>query len=298
DVSGPVGVNLPWPTVATLKSGAIQLAWLNAGSASMVTRRISAAGAFGDPIALPGLLSLPPSPWPAVVAFAETEAIVLRVEGGESPAAQRVVYNILSDVALEPQLLGLDSHTDELIMSVDAVSRSDGGVWVIWTAVDASAARSLRLQAVLPSGAPADNVLTVATGTSVNRAVLATQTDGTVVAAWDEDGGIMARPVAPLGALSMVHPADTTGNSEPSLVASGVGYLVVWQGPDESDTGIFSRPLGADAAPNGAMVQLNTTTDGSQAGARAAVIGDERIVVVWRDSIGQNARVTARVLTP
>ena len=102
--------------------------------------------------------------------------------------------------------------------------------------------------------------------------------DGSIIVTWqsvNQDGsglGIYAREFA-LDANGLLATSDevlvnttTAGNqSDPEITAlSNGGYVITWQSPDASTSGIFAQVYSADGSTLGNEISVNTITAGSQ----------------------------------
>ena len=82
----------------------------------------------------------------------------------------------------------------------------------------------------------------------------------------------------------------TTGDQRaPDVAAVGDEFLVVWQSPvspgnDDSSLSVVLRRAGAEGAPTGSELQVNTYTTGSQRNPKIASRTDGSAVVVWVSS--------------
>ena len=74
----------------------------------------------------------------------------------------------------------------------------------------------------------------------------------------------------------------------------GGGFLVVWQGGDANNWGVFGRRYDAAGVAQGGEFQINTYTTGAQYGASASVGPDGRFVVSWMSNDASLLGVFAR----
>jgi hypothetical protein len=78
--------------------------------------------------------------------------------------------------------------------------------------------------------------------------------------------------------------ATIAGKQEKPVVgqAADGGLVVIWQGEDSDNKGIFGRIFNADGTPVGADFPVNTTTIGKQESPAVDVAPDGSFVVVWQ----------------
>ena len=97
----------------------------------------------------------------------------------------------------------------------------------------------------------------------------------------------------PSGSEFRVNSQTAGSQSRPSVASDPSGdFVVVWQSPDGSSTGIFARRFNRAGSPIGADFRVNSTTGGEQSNAAVASHPGGNFVVVWEsgsyeDVIGQ-----------
>lgn len=135
--------------------------------------------------------------------------------------------------------------------------------------------------------------------------------DGRVVVAWDEysedgDGwGVYAQRYSADGvAIGDVFRVNqqTVGDQRDAAVAMGPegAFVVAWQGPDASGSGVYARAYSATGVPYGAPVLVNETTAHDQGRPAVAMRDDGFSVVVWQseDQDGSGYGIYGRRLSP
>ncbi len=140
---------------------------------------------------------------------------------------------------------------------------------------------------------------------------LALADDGSLLLVWqgaDGDGdGIWARLFGqdglPLTADLRLNadPAGWQQNPQARAVDDGGGFVVVWEGPDGSGSGIHLRRVSAAGGLVGAEVAVNLQSAGQQRNPSLAVPGLDRdpggenfFVVAWQSQSGAGTRIFAR----
>jgi cysteine-rich repeat protein len=115
--------------------------------------------------------------------------------------------------------------------------------------------------------------------------------DGSFVVAWqseDSDGkGIFARRfdanATPLGDDFQANTVEENTQDRPAVAAAADGsFVVVWQGEDADDKGVFGQRFDANGVAVGSEFVVNTTTDAKQDEPDVAAADDGSFVVVWR----------------
>ena len=123
------------------------------------------------------------------------------------------------------------------------------------------------------------------------RPVVGQAAGGGLVLIWQgEDGadkGIFGRIFSadgsPVGGEFPVNSTTAGRQESPAVaVAPDGSFVVVWQGPDFDDKGIFAQMFFADGTPLGAEFQVNATETGRQDRPRVAVADDGRFVIIWQ----------------
>lgn len=123
------------------------------------------------------------------------------------------------------------------------------------------------------------------------KPVVGLAANGGLVVIWqgedDDNKGIFGRVFdgdgSSIGGEFLVN-STTTGKQElPAVaVAPDGSFVVVWQGPDFDDKGIFAQRFYADGTPLGTEFQVNATETGKQDKPRVAAAADGRFVVIWQ----------------
>lgn len=124
---------------------------------------------------------------------------------------------------------------------------------------------------------------------------------GRVLVVWEHDAQGEASDVV-LGrlfdtdgnALGPVVPLSETVGARPAVAAADDGrFLVVWEGPDDDDEGVFLRLLGPDGGYLTAPAQANTSTEGPQRRAAVAAHPEGGFLVAWNGRY--ESRLQARI---
>ena len=136
---------------------------------------------------------------------------------------------------------------------------------------------------------------------------VASKPDGDVVVVWSspQDGnssGVFARRFSSAGVASnefQVNVVTAGPQRYPSIASSAVGYVVVWEGLDGSNLGVFARRLSSAGTPIGGEFQVNLNTLMYQRWPAVAMAADGDFVIVWQneDSDGGDDDVFARIFS-
>ena len=106
----------------------------------------------------------------------------------------------------------------------------------------------------------------------------------------------------PIGPEFQVNTTFSGSQGAPSVVAvPGGGFIVAWDGNGPGDSGgVFAQTFGADGAPVGGEVLLNTFTSSTQDQVALAADGTGPVLAVWRSSGGDGNGwgVQGRLLDP
>lgn len=141
---------------------------------------------------------------------------------------------------------------------------------------------------------------------SGDTVITAMDAAGNYVVAWSsfgEDGdgmSVLARRYdaagASLGDAFRVNQTTAGSQALPALAVSSSGaFVLAWESPDASGTGIFARLYRSDGAPVGDEVAVNQTTAGTQRWARVAMMLDGGFIVIWHtDSPNASGDIYAR----
>lgn len=100
--------------------------------------------------------------------------------------------------------------------------------------------------------------------------------------------GILRQHLAPNGAprgLPIEVAAPAAGVGSPDVAALTSGYVIVWQGPDGSSTGIFAQRFTQSGAKTGPVIQINDDTVGAQSRPRVTALPDGAFAVVWQTAV-------------
>ena len=100
-------------------------------------------------------------------------------------------------------------------------------------------------------------------------------------------GGIFARrfdaDATPQGDDFLVNTVEVGKQDRPAVAAAADGsFVVVWQGEDVDDKGVFGRRFDANGVAVGSEFAVNTTTEAKQDDPDVAAADDGSFVVVWR----------------
>lgn len=73
------------------------------------------------------------------------------------------------------------------------------------------------------------------------------------------------------------------------------GFIAAWSGLDDDDRGIQARLFGVNGSPSGDLIEVNSTTLGSQTYPSVAVLADAGFVVAWETTVpGGGTGIRAR----
>lgn len=195
-----------------------------------------------------------------------------------------------------------------------AVSAADDGRFAIaWQGPDGESTTGVFVRAFLASGAAKTGEIAAGASPAGQRTApsVAMSEAGTFLVVWQSDDdtgrGIWARLFGDDGApLTGELAVSTIGgghrqNPQVRAVDETGGFLVVWEGPDASGSGIFLRHLGADGSFASGEVPVNEATAGNQRNPSLAVSGLDQdpldrnvFVVVWQSPDAGGAGIFAR----
>jgi hypothetical protein len=82
-------------------------------------------------------------------------------------------------------------------------------------------------------------------------------------------------------------PGPRTGAPDIAALANG-GFVVVWQGPDASGSGIFAQIFRPTFQPASGVIAVNATTTGAQAAPKVAALPANGFAVVWQNAVAAN----------
>jgi alpha-tubulin suppressor-like RCC1 family protein len=85
--------------------------------------------------------------------------------------------------------------------------------------------------------------------------------------------------------LPVVVAAPAAGVGAPDVAALASGYVIVWQGPDGSSTGIFAQRFSATGAALGPVIRVNAVIVGAQSRPRVAALPGGAFAVVWQTTV-------------
>ncbi|MGE0093268.1 MAG: Ig-like domain-containing protein [Alphaproteobacteria bacterium] len=147
------------------------------------------------------------------------------------------------------------------------------------------------------TGADEIQVNQTSTGDQFGPVITTVLADGSWVSSWiaaDSDStGIFAQRFdangSPVGGEFQVNTAEA-GTQYPATITAlvGGGFVVSWQGPDVSNTGIFAQQYDANGAPVGGEFQVNTHDLSFQQNPSVTALADGGYVVTW-DSYHQDS---------
>jgi len=145
--------------------------------------------------------------------------------------------------------------------------------------------QDILVQRFSASGAPLGEKVRVNTGAGLQREPRLIARNGGFLAVWEDaaTGGIVGRALngdgQPIGAEIKI--SERSGKA-PVLAANAQGkVLVVWEGTDDSLTGVFARLLDAAANPVGPEIRVNTTTADRQGRPTVAADKTGNFLVAW-----------------
>jgi hypothetical protein len=185
----------------------------------------------------------------------------------------------------------VNTYTSDSQLSPAVASDADGNFVVVWAGLR-NGDYEIFGQRFAASGAPAGGEFQVNASTpdlQLNPAVAA-DADGDFVVVWTgPDGGgagILGRRFnalgAPQGGDFVVNAATADTQSQPAVAQDpGGDFVVAWQGPDASSTGIFARRFDAAGSPQSGDIPVNTFTADEQGNPTVAVEATGSFVVTW-----------------
>ncbi len=89
-------------------------------------------------------------------------------------------------------------------------------------------------------------------------------------------------PGWPLGGEFSVNTTVAGNQDTPDVAVNDSGdFVVVWQGPDASNDGVYAQVFRADGSRLGREVAVNTTTQGNQAAPSVGMSASGRYAVAW-----------------
>ncbi len=178
-----------------------------------------------------------------------------------------------------------------------SVAASDGGNFVVtWESPQDGGGLGVYGQVFDNAGNPiGDEFIVNTTTASDQRAVdIAMADDGRFVAVWQSGGnldgngeGIFAQRFdangVTLGDEFLVNTTTIGNQTAPAIAMSGVtgDFVVVWQGDDNNNEGIFAQRFDSDGNTVGNQFLVNTTTLGNQVIPDVAMDDAGNYVVVW-----------------
>lgn len=99
---------------------------------------------------------------------------------------------------------------------------------------------------------------------------------GILAQLFDFDGGEVGTPIG-------VNSTVAGDQTRPAISCDDSGdFMIAWQGPDASGTGIFARRYEEDGSPDTAQIAVNTTTAGAQVLPSIAASENGDFLVVWQ----------------
>ena len=310
DVSGPVGVTLPYPSLVALPAAgenAVAIAWLSPSDGKFRVRRSTAPGESDPIVVIAPLGVLPSSPQPTLVPADVGLAALLRIEGpsggqlvGGTPTngllATAPSYEVNGSAA--PDITGLGGvgipgGGAVAIWSTEGDPKADDPAPFVQLAVLDEAGLATGLQKTITPDVPsplrpavavaADSrsfaVFDVGTGTPLTGSIVGQQ---------------FAADTTALTGILQINSTASGDQSHADVAASGADWYVVWQAPDGDSTGIFGRRVLADGTMPESDAPLSLTKKGKQADPRILAWPDGHALVVWRDGIGIDSRLTGR----
>jgi hypothetical protein len=100
--------------------------------------------------------------------------------------------------------------------------------------------------------------------------------------------------LTPAGSELQANVTSAGFQTRPAAAADPSGnFVLVWQGPDGDDTGVFARLYGADGTPAGGEIPVNSLTSGCQRRPRVAM-GVAGFAVTWEGEAGSGRAVYVR----
>ena len=185
----------------------------------------------------------------------------------------------------------------------DIAMDETGNFVVVWESNNNDDVRVRRFHA---DGTPVGNEFPVddLTTTEQNQAAIAMNAQGNFIIVWDSppdnqrsSKDVFARRFAadatPQGNAFQVNTTIESSQALPDVAIDDKGdFVVVWEGQDNDDRGIFGRRFLADGTPQGDEFQINTFTEGHQETAAIAMDNQGNFVVVW-ESDGQEEDVAS-----
>ena len=192
----------------------------------------------------------------------------------------------------------VNSYTTNAQTYSSVAADSSGNFVVVWNTVGVDGSvSSIAGQRFSGAGVPLGPEFRVNTYTTGHQyfAAVGANSSGSFVVAWNSDGqdgsgdGIFAQRYAtsgaPIGPEFRVN-TSTTGNQKWAsvAVADSGDFVVVWQGYDGSEYGVFGQRYASSGAPLGPEFRVNTFTPFDQSIPVVAADSAGNFVVVWTSS--------------
>ncbi len=164
-----------------------------------------------------------------------------------------------------------------------------GGFVFVWETVNPRNPSNVLLysQRYAANGVAAGGPVQIASGLDLTYPPdVAPLAGGGYVVAWEATGEVKAQRFSavsvPVGGVIDVNETTAGTQNQPSVALLSDGkFVVVWEGPDSSETGIFARVFNSDGtAKTGELAVNGTTQDGQFAPSVAGLDGDN-FVVTW-----------------
>lgn len=230
-------------------------------------------------------------------------AIVWTSMGQEGATNYSGIYGqILSS---EGDRIGGEFHVNQFLPANQRAAAiaglPDGRFVVAWVSEMQRTARTVDIYARLftAAGVPQGNEFLVNASTNLcGSPSIAVAASGKYTIVWDENNlsgsgtgmDVFARTFTGTtgGAVRQLNTRLAGNQRIPKVAASGEDYMVVWNDSlaDATPQGIDARFLGADGAPLGNVLRVNTTAVGIQTSPTVASDGAGRFLVVWTAFVG------------
>ncbi|HEX5719864.1 MAG TPA: hypothetical protein VF179_27160 [Thermoanaerobaculia bacterium] len=150
--------------------------------------------------------------------------------------------------------------------------------------------RDIYFQRFNGAGVPVGERIRVNTATAgfQSHPRLITRGGGVLVVWEDADGGIYGRWLGGSGGEQFkINEAAGTGVAIAASTAGNNRYIAVWEGQDESETGVFARVFDNAGKAVGSEFRVNTDTAGRQRRPAVAADASGNFMVVWQTDLAK-----------
>ncbi len=195
----------------------------------------------------------------------------------------------------------VNTVTDGIQSNPDVALAEDEQVLVVWQSPDGDG-EGIVGRFFDFEGVPLSVEFPIATSTSGDQTAPAAEDvdeDGSFVVAWEgldaQGRGIFAQRVEGSGALlGREISVNTTTAGDQIRPEIGVqtnddeeldnGFVIVWEGPDDSGSGVFAQFFDEDGNPAGGEIQVPTDVTGDQFDPEVSIDDEGEFVITWLDT--------------